>query len=426
MEQQLTEDKTFWGIRTKQIPVWLMLCVFWFLQDNFFALFSIYSAKSPSYVPYKWLDYHFSALFIIPIVIGIVCAFRNRRMWGFVLIAAIMIRSYIISQTRYGETHNMFYMKEYEIVLTFLVGICLYEWFRSVICNEYSFSWSRFFLYFVLIHVLSQLAAVAFSINKLVDRYNAINLDVETTGYICGFAFIYFLTSAKTLRHRNLLLLIFMLGGLLSGSRTALLLSIVTLIIYWILKPKHTRIRVNVYLFIGILMAIIVFLVVMLVKPDLIDSFVTTRLSAIARFSDIMQKSSDASVEGRSQSIMAGFNIIQKNPWGGDAYFTQLQVWTNQEGYPTFPHSTVLTYYILLGPVILVPMVIYAIRNTVKRIKANGSKPSLQIVMCLLYFYSFFIVTGGPIVNYKVVFIYLLVYEMCFRSYDEDEAAIVV
>lgn len=69
-------------------------------------------------------------------------------------------------------------------------------------------------------------------------------------------------------------------------------------------------------------------------------------------------------------------------------------------------------------------MVVLSIRNTVKRVKANGSKPSLQIVMCLLYFYVFFIVTGGPIVNYKVVFIYLLVYEMCFHSYDEDEAAV--
>ena len=426
MEQQLTTDKTFLGIRTRQIPVWLMLCVFWFLQDNFFALFSIYSAQSPSYVPYRWLDYHFSALFFIPIILGIICAYKNRRMWGFVLIAAILIRSYIISQTRYGETHNMFYMKEYEIVLTLFVGICLYEWFRNVISREYSFSWSRFFLYFVLIHVMSQIAAVAFSINKLVDRYNAINLDVETTGYICGFAFIYFLTSAKTLKHRNLLLFIFMLGGLLSGSRTALLLSVVTLIIYWILKPKKAHIMVNFYLLISILIAIIVFLVVLLVKPGLIESFFSTRLSALARFSDILKTRSDSSVEGRSQSIMAGFNIIQKNPWGGDAYFTQLQVWTNQEGYPTFPHSSVLVYYILLGPVILVPMVIYSVRNTVKRLKAKAYRPSLQIVMCLLYFYVFFIVTGAPIVNYKVVFIYLLVYEMCFHSYDEDEAAMVI
>ncbi|MEE8810327.1 hypothetical protein, partial [Lactimicrobium sp.] len=172
-------------------------------------------------------------------------------------------------------------MKEYEIVLTLLLGFCLYEWFRNTISREDAFTWSRFFLYFVLIHVLSQFVAIAFSINKLVDRYNAINLDVETTGYLCGFAFIYFLTSAKTLRHRNLFLILFMLGGLLSGSRTALLLCVVTLIIYWILKPKRARVRVNAYLFIGILFAIIVFLVILLVKPDLIESFFSTRLSAL-------------------------------------------------------------------------------------------------------------------------------------------------
>ena len=72
------------------------------------------------------------------------------------------------------------------------------------------------------------------------------------------------------------------------------------------------------------------------------------------------------------------------------------------------------------------PIAIYSIRNTVKRMKEKTSRPSLQIVMCLLYFYVFFIVTGAPIVNYKVVFIYLLVYEMCFHSYDEDEAAVVI
>lgn len=345
MEQQYTADRTLLGIRTKQIPVWLMLCVFWFLQDNFFTLFSIYSAKSPDYVPYKWMDYHFSALFFIPIIIGVICACRNRRMWGLALIAAILVRSFIISQTRYGETHNMAYMKEYEIVLALLTGICLYEWFLSVIGKEYSFSWSRFFLYFVLIHVLSQLAAVALSINKLVDRYNAINLDVETTGYICGFAFIYFLTSAKTLRYRNLFLVIFMLGGLLSGSRTALLLSVATLIIYWILKPKHARLKVNAYLFIGVLLAIIAVLLVMLIKPDFIESFVTTRLSAIGRFSDIMQKRSDASVEGRSQSIMAGFNIIQKNPWGGGRILytiTGLDKWGRISYLPAFFCSCLL------------------------------------------------------------------------------------
>lgn len=421
MKQQTTANKYLWGIKTSQIPIWLVMCIFWFLQDNFFALSSIYSVKSPSYVPYKWMDYHFSALFFIPIIFGIICAFRNRRIGGFVLALSIIIRSYIISQTKYGATHNMFYMKEYEIVLTLLVGFCLYEWFRNTINNEDYFSWSRFFLYFVLLHVLSQFVAIVLSINKLVNRYNAINLDVETTGYICGFAFIYFLTSARTLRHRNLLLVLFMLGGLLSGSRTALLLCIVTLIIYWILKPKKARIVINAYLFIGILLAIIVFLVVMLLKPDLIETFFSIRLSALARITNILKTRSDSSIEGRSQSIMAGFNIIQKNPWGGDAYFTQLQVWTNQEGYPTFPHSSVLVYYILLGPVILVPMVIYAIRNTVKRLKANKTKPSLQVVMCLLYFYIFFVITGAPIIHYKVIFIYLLVYEMCFHSYDDDE-----
>lgn len=317
MKQQSTANKFLWGIKVSQLPIWLVMCIFWFLQDNFFALSSIYSVKSPSYVPYRWMNYYFSALFFIPIILGIIYAFRNRRVWGFVLVLSIIIRSYIISQTKYGETHNMFYMKEYEIVLTLLVGFCLYEWFRNTINNEEYFSWSRFFLYFVLLHVLSQFAAIALSINKLANRYNAINLDVETTGYICGFAFIYFLTSAKTLKHRNLLLVLFMLGGLLSGSRTALLLCVVTLIIYCVLKPKTTRITVNAYLLIGILLAIIVFLIVMLFKPDLIETFFSTRLSALARITNIIKTRSDSSIEGRSQSIMAGFNIIQKNPWGG-------------------------------------------------------------------------------------------------------------
>lgn len=317
MEQQEIDKKTFLNIITKQIPTWITLCVFWFVQDNILAWLSIYNAKSPSYVPYKWLDYHFSALFFIPILFGIIHAVKNKRLWGFVLILSILVRSYFISQTQYGATHNMFYFKEYEIVLTLLVGVCLFEWFRNTINNEYYFSWSKFFLYFVFLHVISQFAAIVFSINKLTNRYNAINLDVETTGYLCGFAFVYFLTSGKSLKHRNLFLTLFMIGGLLSGSRTAFLLSLITLFIYWILKPKKSRITINAYLLICINVAVIIILLIMLIKPDYIETFVTTRLSALARVTNIIRTRSDSSVEGRSQSIMAGIRIIQKNPWGG-------------------------------------------------------------------------------------------------------------
>ena len=63
---------------------------------------------------------------------------------------------------------------------------------------------------------------------------------------------------------------------------------------------------------------------------------------------------SDSSVLGRSRSIGIGFKIIKEHPFGISGFFTNLQLETQKYGFPTFPHSTFLTYYILIGPIIAI------------------------------------------------------------------------
>ena len=83
--------------------------------------------------------------------------------------------------------------------------------------------------------------------------------------------------------------------------------------------------------------------------------------------------------------------------------------------YPTFPHSTLLSMYLLIGPIILV--VYFKLFSVLRKLKY------VDVKYYLIAFYLVLstILYGSPIVNFKVVFMLLLATWLAIQTAKEHE-----
>ena len=125
---------------------------------------------------------------------------------------------------------------------------------------------------------------------------------------------------------------------------------------------------------------------------------------------DSINMKNDSSFQRRMLSISIGFKIIEKNIFGISGYVTNLQIETQKYGFDTFPHSTLLVYYILLGPIViaLIFWMIYTIQRAYKK--------KLVYFLTTLYTFSFLCATGAPIVSFKPIFFYLFIFMLANES----------
>lgn len=172
---------------------WSLISIFLIFPDDLFQITGIYKVESPTYVPYRWLNYSFSLLFLIPVVIGGIQAIKSKRIAWLLLLVAILARSCVF---KIEHKNNIFDYGEYEIILTIMIACSLFEWFRNLL-NKSNIQLDAFFVVFVVFHIITQFAQFALSLSRIEGRCNAINLDVETTGFLCGFTAIYLKTQKK-------------------------------------------------------------------------------------------------------------------------------------------------------------------------------------------------------------------------------------
>ena len=119
----------------------------------------------------------------------------------------------------------------------------------------------------------------------------------------------------------------------------------------------------------------------------------------------------DSSVLGRTASILAGFDIIQKHWWGISGFFVNLQREMTVRDFPTFPHSTFVALYILFGPIILALYYYWLILLWKMKNKLNNG-----YFWIIVYLIVSTIVYGGPIVNFKIYFEMMLATYLAARS----------
>ena len=396
------ENKGHLTIKVSTLIILIFILVL-ILPDDAFSRFAIYESTTPSYIRYKWLNYCFNVLQLLIVLFGIYVAFTLRKK-GFAIVAFLMATREVFLLLL--TNNSIFTSNRYEMYLTLSVGYCLLLCAEGFIGNEQDLN--RLFEWFLVTNILSIYINVIMGGGSgiLEGRYHASNLDVGGTGTLCVICCIYYLFSHKRTFVKILIILLSLIGLFLSGSRANLLFLILFFACYYIAITLK-RIRVDEYvdrrrllnrLIAGILIIVTLIIILILNRNQIIHIFEESRFFSM--FSSSWGQ--DDSVLGRSASLRAGLDVLSQYPCGISGFFINLQQNMVLRGYPTFPHSTLLASYLLYGPIVFGVYAAWII--TIRKINDVGN----SYTWILLYFIISTIVYGGPLVNFKIIFMLMM------------------
>jgi len=393
-------------IRIKSI-YWFLIFLLMIVPDDAFNLFPVYTNQSPSYIAYKWLNYSYNAILLVAMLLGLIVSIHHRDKWLWVVICLATMRELFFWMI---GVNSCFTAHSYEIYLTLLTGVAIAKivQFSADDIDELNLFFWRIIVFNVLTVYIALAMNAGFS-----NRYNAVNMDVGSTGTICAFTIIYCLFNEK-IKGRMLIAVLALIALFLSGSRVNLLLTIAVLSIGLLIQigKKGVVNRKGAIAFAGLAIIGAVVLIYLDFFAQGLSISSNVSISRMLASLSLEGMGRDDSVIGRTASILAGFDIVKQNIFGISGYFTNLQYETVQRGFPTFPHSSLLVYYILLGPVVIL-LVIFIV-NTLK----NIYKRDYAQFLVLLHMTLFITFSGGPIVNFKLIFIYTMILILSANTQD--------
>lgn len=391
------------NIRISDIYKSLILFVL-IVPDDVFTLFTIYTNRTPDYIAYKWLNYSYNIFLLAIVLLGLLLSNYHDEKVLWILCILVMVREIFFF---FLSNNSCIKDGSYEIYLTLFTGISLAKLLEYA-CEDVE-ELNRFFWTIIIFNVFTVYLAAILQFGQA-NRYNAVNMDVGSTGTICSLTIIYCLFGEEV--KKRMLLVITAAGALfLSGSRVNLLLLVVILSSGYLIRVIQQR-KINKIIVIGLIIIMsFSFLGFVILGVSRLRAIISSKFSIarmIASFS-LKGMEGDASVLGRTKSIGIGMDIIKNNPWGISGYFTNLQIQTVQRGFPTFPHSSLIDYYIFLGPVII--LFIVSVIVILRRLFLT----KFSQFMALLYIFIFITISGGPIVNFKLIFIYTAIMIISYK-----------
>ena len=267
-----------------------------------------------------------------------------------------------------------------------------------------------FFVMFMYLQILGMIVGIFLDLNNNGGRYYAPNLDVGTTGTLLGifFTFLLFCYRTPNLYQAGFVFLLIVL----TGSRTNLILPCLVLLYFgciYILKSKRKK-RIAFTLSL-----LIVLILLVLQKTDGASRYLFDlgRLETLTIGVETGDVWSDSSLVGRLDSLRVGFLVLLENPAGIAFSFTDLQSHMQERGYPTFPHSALLSYLILLGPLMVI--VFFALYQKLRPLYRIRHKFCFPLTYLLVYL----VIAGGPFVNFKIYFFIMMIFWMAIRYYNE-------
>lgn len=392
----------------KKTIINFMLYILLLLPDNVYRICTVYLSKTPDYILYRWLNYSFNVIHLVILICGTVIALfcHDRILFGIVGLMALREVIFLFLNNNSCITNSA-----YEIYLTLFTGIA----FLKIVENNCrdaseleSFFWKSIFLNVLTVFVAPILGAGIFS--ETYSRFNAVNMDVGSTGTICVMLVI-FCCFSKTVINQILIAGIAITALFISGSRVNLLLLILVLFVgASICALRDHRIRKKWFCFaVGCVVLGIIVATVILIGNHNVATNVNNGLGRMLDAFSFNRMGNDDSVMGRTTSIIAGIDIIKNNPFGISGFFINLQNETIQRGFPTFPHSSLIDYYIFWGPIIIVFLIRIVI--CLKRLYLSNQIAQFLVLAYLILFVT---LSGGPIINFKIVFFYALLFKISF------------
>lgn len=400
------EDKHFYlykGCISLLLLLFLMI-----MPDDFWGMFEIYHNATPSFIDYKWLDYRFGIVQLIILIIGIIL-FLYHKVYSVGLVSIyFLIRELFFK-------NNVFTMHSYEMYLTLFVGLSFL--ILTIHSAQNYEQLNSFFSAFLFLNVVSVY------INRILsssvaegNRYHASNLDVGGTGIICAITLFYLLEIKEKKAFDYFFLIIATIALVMSGSRNSVGIFAILLVAKWIIgifrREDITKEEIR-HSILRIIAIVILIVAVILIFGHLIkDVLLTNRIFTTFLSGNI---ANDDSFDGRSRSIAIGLDIMKVHPFGISGWFTNLQEETRMRGFPTFPHSDNICFYLMYGPVTII-LYIYVI---IQMIKNKGIHNTFLWPLLFLLLYS--IISGGAETNFKIIYIYGVVIYLFIRTRLEHE-----
>lgn len=410
------------GLKVKISTILMTIMLFFMiLPDDVFGWVSLYKSVTPSNIAYEWLDYSFGIVQFVVLLIGFFYAIRLNKRVFFLLATIMLIRElfYLIL-----SENNIFTASAYEMYLTVFVGYAFVLWAEGGL--KTLAECERYYKWFLITNMLTLYVnyAMGGTGGILAGRYHSSNLDVGGTGTLCVLCILFLWFATEKRWYDYIFIILSVIGLFLSGSRANLVFLFLIIGLYIIFnsfsrfKNENEAQEKNRFFkrFIG---AVIIFLLVTVlgtIYSSAIESWLLS--SRFESLFSVQGLSSDSSVLGRTASLNAGLDVLKSHPFGISGYFINLQQEIRMRGYPTFPHSTLLSMYLLFGPVVLIVYGMWI--SLLKRLKKLNAKYFLII----LYFVVSTIIYGSPITNFKIAFIFgmtTLLAQWTIRNFEEIE-----
>jgi len=341
-------------------------------------------------------------VFEIPVIFfGLITYRKSKSVRFFPLFSYILIQNLVRVLLNLS---NPIEMESFEMFLSLLTSfsaciiVCYY--FKNTNAIE------KIFDGIILLNFLTQLMYIVIGRVGNDGRVACLGQDAGSMGLFCVSYILLNIFCRKNLPFYKFLLFTTsaFISLILSGSRTHLIILGVFVAVFF---PSHISKRFNDinkrYLIYAFSLSSIFAAVVLAINSDISNIAILTKLKNLFAGNIIDNFLEDASFAERILSLKVALEILKQNPMGLSNSFLDLQINMFSRGSTTFPHSYLLSYFLLWGFPSLLSFSFF-----IKKLIISIQK-SRAITPLILYFIVIYVINGGPLLLTKVYFWHFLI-----------------
>lgn len=277
-----------------------------------------------------------------------------------------------------------FMVKSWEMYMIPVVGLAV----CFIVC-KYARSEADVYVFLdglILVNFVTQILLIV-SGQRQVNGAEVIGQGHNSVGYLCALHIIYSLLMREKNKRVVGVVGCAFISILFTGSRFSLLIVLLggCVLIPRMLKNVKRQYKIMVSIVVCVLLISVAYL---MANPDICSKYpILSRAGSIFNSGGVVKNIlSDQSFKERVESWGAGIRVIKENPLGVSNSYIDIYLKTNEQGFYAFPHSAVLTFYLLWGPVFIICIIWILFR--MKRTQEKNMFYFLVCLLCCLCFYG--------------------------------------
>lgn len=388
----------------------------------FFSQTALINLEQPASVIYYRVSAFYFSIFFLPFVFyGLLSTFKNNahvtiQPLSLIFVLAVKdIIAYLFSN--FPEPQAFWFSTYCNYIVASLFFLC--------VVSIYGDSINEFLQLYAIVNILTLVFSVITGIGQevLAGRSHMSALHHGETAAVLSILSTYFGFQEKD-RVKWLPIIIGIVLILATGNRKDIAFILLCVIIF-ILRKKTISICFKVaksrFLLLIALIAPVI-LIVFYTGGKIFSLFdfsrYTSMFSVISENGLVHFISQDGSFMGRVASFQAGIEVAKDNPFlGGMFSLVDCQQKIQFYGYPTFPHSTVLYLYCIMGILAIIPISMY-IKTGIKLIIMNH-----PLQYTFIYIFMRDTISGGANEAIKYLLLMMIILncgKLAIRQYKND------